>query len=138
MDVAAALLCDFAQVRDNVLFVVSGGVTRFWRQELPAPMSVFLALVIEQDTVEIGRVHQLRVVVLDQDGDQLAEVLGGFQVAAADVEPGDTVTVPVAVDLRAVALPAYGPYDVRVFVDGQHHRTVRFRVTRRAPPPPSP
>lgn len=132
MDVAAALLCDFAQVRDRVLFVVAGGVTRLWRQELPAPMGVFLALVIEQDPLEIGAVHELRVVVLDQDGEQLAEVIGGFQVEAADVEPGDTVAVPAAVDLRMVSLPAHGPYDVRVFVDGHHQRTVRFRVTPRS------
>jgi predicted RNA-binding protein with TRAM domain len=135
MDVAAALLCDFAQVRDRVLFVVAGGVTRLWRQDLPAPMGVFLALVVEQDPLEIGEVHQLRVVVLDQDGEQLAEVVGGFQVEVADVEPGDTVAVPAAVDLRAVSLPAHGPYDVRVFVDGRHHRTVRFRVTPRPATP---
>lgn len=135
MEVAAALLCDFAQVRDRVLFVVAGGVTRLWRQELPAPMAVFLALVIEQDPLEIGEVHELRVVVLDQDGEQLAEVVGGFQVEAADVEPGDTVAVPAAVDLRAVSLPAHGPHDVRVFVDGHHQRTVRFRVTPRPATP---
>lgn len=131
MDVTTALLCDFAQVRDRVLFVVAGGVTRLWRQDVPAPMGVFLALVIEQDPVELRRAHELRVVVLGQDGEQMAEVVGGFQVDAAEIEPGDMVAVPAAVDLRGVGLPAYGPYDCRVYVDGQHQRTLRFRVTAR-------
>lgn len=134
MDVTAALLCDFAQVRDRVLFVVAGGVTRLWRQEVPAPMNVFLAIVIEQEPVELNRIHRLRVLVLDQDGAQLASVDGDFQVDASALEPGDTVTVPAAVDLRAVGLPGYGPYDVRVFVDGEHHRTLRFRVVATGPP----
>ncbi|HEX9994762.1 MAG TPA: hypothetical protein VGB14_17670 [Acidimicrobiales bacterium] len=133
MDVSAALLCDFAQVRDRVLFVVAGGVTRLWRQELPAPMNVFVALLIEQEPVDLSHVHRLRVVVLDQDGTELASVDGDFQVDAASLEPGDTVTVPAAVDLRAVGLPGYGPYDVRIFVDGEHHRTVRFRVVSTGP-----
>jgi hypothetical protein len=135
VEVTTALLCDFAQVRDRVLFVVAGGVTRMWRQEVPAPMGVHLALVIEQDTAELHQAHHLRVVVLDQDGEQLAEVVGDFLVDATEIDPGDTVSVPAAVDLRTVALPAYGPYDVRVFVDGEHQRTLRFRVTSRPATP---
>lgn len=133
MEVTTALLCDFAQVRDNVLFVVAGGVTRMWRQQLPAPMAVCLALVIEQDQFEMRRQHELQVIVVDQDGDQLADVTGGFQVGGGELEAGDNVSVPVALDLRSVGLRAYGPHEVRVYVDGQHRRTLQFRVNSRPP-----
>ena len=41
MTISTAILCDFAEVRDNLLFVVAGGVTRLFRAEWPGPMNVY-------------------------------------------------------------------------------------------------
>jgi len=35
MKLEAALLCDFAEVREGLLFVVAGGITRVARASLP-------------------------------------------------------------------------------------------------------
>jgi glutamate-5-semialdehyde dehydrogenase len=40
MDVTTAMLADFAQVREGLLFVSSGGITRCYREQLPAPLGV--------------------------------------------------------------------------------------------------
>ena len=82
MDVTTAMLADFAQVREGLLFVASGGVTRCYRDQLPAPLGVFLATVLELDRLEAERVHEVHVVVVDEDGQQLAEIAGEIQLGA--------------------------------------------------------
>ena len=68
MDVTTAMLADFAQVREGLLFVSSGGITRCYREQLPAPLGVHLAIVLELDRLEAERPHEVRVVVVDEDG----------------------------------------------------------------------
>ena len=46
MDIRVATLCDFAQVREGLLFVSSAGITRVYRESFPAPIGVMLALVL--------------------------------------------------------------------------------------------
>src|SRR5687768_552007 len=99
MDVTTALLCDFAQVREGLLFVSSGGVTDMWRESFPAPFGVCLALVIELDSIERQRPHQLEVFILDQDGGEAAAIKAAFQ-AAAPTSPTTVVQAPLSIDLR--------------------------------------
>ena len=47
MEIRVATICDFAQVRDGLLSVISAGITRVWRSQYPAPLGVMLALVFE-------------------------------------------------------------------------------------------
>jgi hypothetical protein len=115
MEVTTALLCDYAQVRDGLLFIMSGAVTRLNRSELPAPLGVFLALTFSMNLEEIGRLHEVRVVVSDDDG-RLAEARGGMQ-AQARVEIGEELLVPVALDLRPVALRRYGEVRFEISAD---------------------
>lgn len=128
MDVTTALLCDFAQVREGMLFICSGGVSRLQRSGVPGPMGVSLALVIELDQIEGERPHELHVYVTGEDGDRYAQIEAGFQVDTQGLAVGEKASVPVTLDLRLVQLPSPGPYDVRVYIDGQHRRTLGFRL----------
>lgn len=136
MEVTTALLCDFAQVREGMLFISSGCVSRLWRPEVPAAMGVCLALVIEIDQIESERPHELHVYVTGEDGQRQATIDGGFQVDPAGLDPGENVLVPVTLDLRPLELPRAGPYDVRIYLDGQHRRTLRCRVAIGQAPEP--
>jgi hypothetical protein len=118
--VTTALLCDFAQVRDRLLFVASGGITRVWRTQFPAPLGVHLALILELDQVELEGPHELQVIVMGQDGARLAELRGGFQANAGEAELGEMVQIPMAFDLRPVGVPGPGSYDVKIYIDGHH------------------
>ena len=129
MEISTAILCDFAQVRGGLLFVASGGITRMWRHELPAPMNCYVAIVIEMDQIEAADLHEFKLVVLGQDGEQYAEMAGAFQAGPGDgSNPTERVAVPLAINLQMVGLPGYGQYDVRVYLDGQHRTTRSFWV----------
>lgn len=136
MKTTTALLCDFAQLRESLLFISSGGVTRIYRDQWPAPMGVYLALVFQLHRWEADRPHELRVVVQGADGASVAEVTGGFQVGKSveDFPVGDDINVSVAMSLTQVGLPGPGQYSIEILVDAQHQQSLQFTAEK----PPSP
>jgi hypothetical protein len=135
MQIGTALLCDAATVRDNLLFVLGGGVTRLYRTEFPADMNVSLALSIQLRRMEIGRPHELAVDVIGEDGAKIAEVRGGFQIpeVPADMDVHEELAVPVVLPFAMAGVPAAGNYSIEISIDGTHHRTLPFRVTSTPP-----
>lgn len=132
MDIVAAILCDFASVRAGLLTVVGGGVTRLWRDEYPAPLGVFLAVMLECSTEDLRRPHELQVSVITADGAQLAHVQGGFATEdMGDLDPGETTLVPIPLSLQPVGVPGPGRYSIHLSVDDDHHQTLAFRVAPR-------
>ena len=116
--ISSALLCDFAQVREGLLFVLSGGITRVYRADLPGTLGVKAAVVVEIGFAEVERVHQLVVSVKHAGtAQELGRLTTGFQ-AAGVLEPGESLYVPLVVDLAAVPVRDYGAHDVQVSVDG--------------------
>jgi len=128
MDVTNAMLADFAQVREGLLFVASGGVTRCYREMLPALLGVMLATVIELDSVETGRPHEVQVVVVDEDGKQLADISGEIQVGEPQLMIGENLNLPITFDLRNVLVERFGSVEVRFYVGGEHRRTLPMWV----------
>lgn len=127
MQVAAALLCDAASVREGLLFVMGGGITRIWREDFPAPMGVELAVMIEMRQTELARPHEIEVLVQGEDGQRVAEARGGLQ-AGGEVDFGETLLVPIVIPLRNVGLPQRGRFSLEIAIDGGHHRTLMFQA----------
>jgi hypothetical protein len=147
LKIASALLCDYASVREGLLHVLGGGITRMWRDQFPAPINASIALVIELHRDELDRPHELLVRISDEDGAMLFEARGGFQMARAPLlEPHETQLLPMALDLRPAGVQHAGPHQIDVSLDGEHRQTLTFAVRpsseRQADvagaPPPSP
>lgn len=134
MQVSTALLCDAASVREGLLFVLGGGITRLYRAQLPAAMGLTLALTIDLHRMEVGRLHEIAVDVIDSDGKGIFEAKGAFQVY--EMPPGvdlhERLILPMIIPLANVMLPAHGSYSVEISINGQHHRSLHFKVI---PPP---
>jgi hypothetical protein len=128
MEITTALLADYAQVRDGLLFVSSGGVTRCYRDQLPAPLNIHMAMVMELDRLEAEKVHEVHVVVVDEDGQQLAEIAGEIQLGATQMMVNENVNVPIVFDLRSVPIERYGNIEVRLYVQREHRRTLPIWV----------
>jgi Family of unknown function (DUF6941) len=126
MRVDTALLCDYASVRENLLHVIAGGITRLWRAEYPAPMNVCLALIFGVHQMEFEAPHEVAVRIIGQDGQEIVNIQGGFQTGAIEVEVGEELLVPVAFDLRNAGLPGQGAYTVEISVDGTFQRSIQF------------
>lgn len=136
MKVVSALLCDAASVRQGLLFVLGGGITRLWRTEYPAELGASLAMMLEMHQMELSRPHEIDVLVQGEDGAELARAKGGFQLDGGDFEVGEPALVPFVLDLHRVGLPSLGTYTVEIAVDGQHQHSLR--VSARPPEEQSP
>lgn len=128
MDVKA-ILCDSATVRDGLLHLLGGGITRLWRPTFPAQFSGALALIIHAHPTEVGMEHKLQILIRAADGETVLEAGGGFTVNRGDdSEPGEITALPLVVGFNAppLTIPREGSYSIDVLVDQQHQDSLSF------------
>jgi len=117
-DISSAIVCDFAQVREGLLFVSSGGITRLRRPSLPAPLGVALAIVVEVPFDQVSATHGvLARVVHVASATELLRTEVGLQANDPTVEPGESLYVPLVVSLHQLMIPELGAYDIVASVD---------------------
>jgi uncharacterized protein DUF6941 len=129
--VDSALLCDAATVREGLLHILGGGITRAGRSQFPAPIGLTLALRVLIHPTEADRPHTLEAKLQAEDG----QFIGGFEVEfsseiePSSLEPGELISMPLPLDPPADAeLPGPGLYSFEVLIDGIHQVSVPFRA----------
>ena len=131
MEIRVATICDFAQVREGLLSVLSAGITRVWRSQYPAPLGVMLGLIFEVTPGRAKFPREVRIRVENADGARLAEATGGFQVdPSPGHDPGEMLTLPFVVDFRDLQIPAAGRYQIVIdpMSDGVDPTVLAFRA----------
>lgn len=136
MRVDCALLCDAATVREGLLHIIGGGITRAYRPVFPAPVEMSLALHVLIHPTEMSRPHTLSVQLRDSDGKQLAELQLGFGVNdTSSFEVGEEASLPLCVRFPPnVMLQTVGSHVYEVLIDGNHHVSVPFIAVLRPLP----
>jgi hypothetical protein len=131
--VTTALLCDAATVREGLLNVLAGGVTRLNAPAYPYQYQGALAAVFTAHPTEAAKEHDIQVIVQSEDGQRLVELGAQMQAQPGpDLQPGEEMVIPAVLNF-GIALPAPGRYSFEMLIDGIHQATVAFR----AMPPPS-
>jgi hypothetical protein len=134
LDLSTAVLCDFAQVRDRLLFVSSGAVSRLYRQELPSPLGLMVGLVIEVPLEDAGMDHQLRAEVINRHGTVLATLENTFRVSDVGLFPHEVQQVPLVLSITGVRARTWGTHQVRLYLDGDLVRALTLYVVPAAGP----
>ena len=96
--------------------------------EFPFPLATYLALRLVLEPEELEANHLLRVRLVHDDGEELANFQGGFAVSRRDDEPYEDVAVTVAFPFVGVELPTPGNYEFKIAVDEVELTSVRFRA----------
>jgi hypothetical protein len=97
------------------------------RESFPAAMGTCLALMLEFTSTETERPHQLEILVLGEDGEEIARMDAEVKVdGTSRAQLAENLQLPIAVDLRGAALPRLGAYELHVSVDDVHRRTLQF------------
>lgn len=131
----ALILSDFAQVREGLLFVQSGGLTRIVTASFPARFSCYVAAMVYLPPDEASVAHRMVMKVKAADS---ASLVATVNVALHDrpdvpgLAPGEGRQVPVVVPLQQVAFPAAGQYDLHVELDDAFAGELSFRVAERS------
>lgn len=132
MELEYALLADAAQVSEGKTYVLGGGVTILWRQQFPAPLNVVLVAQLTYHRSEADSDHDLRVQVIDADGNPvLPEIRGEMHVGGP--APGMPANVPLGVPILIPfpplpVLQRPGAYSVDLLLDGRHVKSLSFAV----------
>jgi hypothetical protein len=136
-DIEYAFIADAAQARPGEKFsVLGGGVTRLGTRAFPF-RHPHLALVIALSVTapETGREHEVRFVLLDPDGRELAGASGVLR-AGPPPDARDSV-LTFAVDLWNVAFERAGDHSFRILVNGSERKRLPL-VVGELPPEPGP
>jgi hypothetical protein len=135
MRVDWAILANGAEVRENLAYVLGGGIDTVNSMQLPAAMlaSILVRLLVHRS--ETGRQHTATLRIRDQDGAQIAEVAAQFGVNPPPPDFPVEWEMPVmfAVGFAGLQLPREGPYAIDILGDGNFLTSVHFRVKRMVP-----
>ena len=122
------LLSDFAQVRERLLFVSSGGISRVVQNTFPARPRIFLAMVIHLPAGSLGQPH---VVLIKLKYPEVAEVIAQVEIKinldeVPGANPGEGINVPQVIDLTPIAFPHPGQVDVQVSINDEPSGDLTF------------
>ena len=130
----ALILCDFAQIREGLLFVQSGGLTRLVAPALPTGFGCHVAAMVYMPPHEAVEAHHMVMKVKSAD---TAQIVATINVELHEVPrpagllPGEGRQVPVVVPMKKIVFPAPGRYDLQVDIDHEIAGDLTFTVSVR-------
>lgn len=133
----ALILCDFAQIREGLLFVQSGGLTRLAAPTFPAQFACHVAALVYLPPHEAGEAHGM---VIKAKAAETATLVATVKVSMhetpppAGLQPGEGRQIPIVVPLSVISFPSPGEYDLHVEIDDEFAGEISFRVEQRPAP----
>jgi hypothetical protein len=127
-EVEFAFLADAADTPPGQKFsVLGGGVTRIGGPQFPLRHPhIALVICLAVTVPEFGREHEVRIVLLDPDGQEISGAQGA--VVAQGAGDGRDTFVTFSVDLWSIAFPAAGDYSFRILVNGSERKRLPMQV----------
>ena len=136
--VRSAILCDFAQVREGLVFISSGGITRIAAPQPGSPVQFFAACDLEVLPFEIGEAHTLTFKVVNATTAKVAWEANLQVNTMANPDglfPGESLHVPIAFRVGPFPVEAFGPHDLKVSIDNYETELLTFYVLQMVQPP---
>jgi hypothetical protein len=136
--VRSAILCDFAQIREGLLFVSSGGITRMVVPDIGAPLSFWVAGQVEVDAAESGTSHEVTFKAVSTVAVRTlweAQVMITTSTDNDGLFPGESTLVPFALNVGPLVVSELGPHDLRVSISGAESELLTFYVLTATPEP---
>ena len=128
VDVTLAVLADYANVSQDGKLNIMGIFQEINAPSLPFPLpQMYLVLTFEAGPAEFGSQKQLRIVLLDGDGEEKLSIVGDLQVPRPTV-PGRRAYINEAIGLAGVPFEKAGDYGFAILVGGETRETVSLHV----------
>ncbi len=129
--VRSAILCDFAQVREGLLFIASGGITRVASPGLDAPVRFYVAGEIEVPIDESDQSIEVRFNVTAAETSltvweaKLSVMPHKNQTA---LFPGENHNIAFSLPVGPFPTRAFGPHDLKVSIGNSETELLTFYV----------
>ena len=129
--VRSAILCDFAQIREGLLFISSGGITRIATPNPPSPIAFHVGGHIEVPAIEHGNTLEVSFKVTSADTARDLWHATMVITTAADTSslfPGESTHLPFALAVGPFVPEVLGPHDLKVKIDNQESELLTFYI----------
>ena len=123
----ALLLADHANIRENLISVLSAGITRAELSTYPGQFPAFLVVVVYAPADQIGIGHEVDIrFKYPATAAMIAEMKVQFPVGNSQLFPGEGQQIPFVLPLHGIPFAATGQVDVQVSLNGQHSGDLSF------------
>ena len=121
-DIDYAFLADAAQTAPSEKFhVIGGGISRIGGSTFPLHHPhIALVVGLRITAAEVGHPHEIRFVLLDPDGGEVAGATGNLEAHGRSDLRDETLTF--SIDLWNLVFPKPGDYSFRIVVNGSERR----------------
>ena len=133
MRVDLALLCDSVTVREGLLHILGGGVTRIVNPgPFPqvVPISIALRMLGDRKEMHGGARHEVQGILSRDAGEFVAKFkveFGADDDQIVTLYPGEEIPIAIPISM-GVELPGHGGYAIDLVVDGVQQASVPFWV----------
>lgn len=129
MQVNSAILADFVQENHGKLYITGGGIDTLFANAVPVRHpSLGIAFRLTLSPAELGRTHQLEILLVNADGGRIATVNAKIQAERPVQGTGWPVSVPLALNFAQIEFPVFGEYQFELMVNNSSINTIPFRV----------
>ena len=127
LDLTTLLLCDFANIREGMLNIISGGITRIGvTNGFPTGIDATVAMSVYVHPHRVGQVHSGRLIMRYPDTiEEIARIEFQFE-GDAELNPGEGLNFHFALPLQTIAAPRPGQIDISVTIDDSPAGLVSF------------
>jgi hypothetical protein len=129
-EIEFAFLADAAETPPGQKFhVLGGGISRIGGRSFPLRHPhIALVLGLMVTAPEVDREHEIRFVLLDPDGGEVAGATGNL-VARGQGDGRDAI-LTFSIDLWNLTFPSAGDYSFRILVNGSERKRLPLVVAR--------
>jgi len=131
MQVNSAILADFVQENHGKLYITGGGIDTLFANAAPVRhTSLGIAFRLTLSPAELGRTHELEILLVNADGGRIATVKAKIQAERPVQSTGWPVSVPLALNFAQIEFPVFGEYQFELMVNNSSINTIPFRVVQ--------
>jgi hypothetical protein len=128
MDVTLAVLADYANVSQDGKLNIMGIFQEVNPPALPFQLpQMFLVVSFEAGPAEFGSLKDVRIALLDSDGDEMLALEGQAEVPRPP-RPGRRTYINQVLGLNGVAFPRPGDYEFSILIAGETRGTAALHV----------
>jgi hypothetical protein len=136
MQLSMLLMADYATVDAGGKLNILGSFDSLSAQQFPVKHPLMhLVMRFQPELGEYGDTRKLRIVLVDEDGQELFQVSGDFQIPA--LQKGQVApALPIIFGIRDLEFPRPGRYEFRIFVDKEQKDFITLSVSQIEQPQP--
>ena len=134
MKVDFAFLADSADAINGKIYVMGGAFDTIWAKQAPViHPKLSLVLRLKLDPAEMDRPHNFEIIVMDEDGKNVAKVAAPIEVKKNPQNyKGWQQSFLTVIHFINLNFARFGDYNFRIVINNTEHESISLRIAQTA------